>query len=113
MSPLIRYVHEDIKKFVSADTSLYDSIILDLLDPESPGDVQWLLELVTAALDRLSPGASIVMNAGGCHKTLTAIQSKLYEMNRGITITSRSIYVPSFQEMWYILCVRPISKDVV
>ena len=113
MSPLVRYVFQDFTKFMSADTGIYDSIILDLLDPESPGDVQCLLELVTLALPRLAPGASIVMNAGGCHKTLTSIQSKLYEMNRGITVTSRPVYVPSFQEMWYILCVRPGSKCVV
>lgn len=105
-SPLVRYIFDDIKKYIENDTSHYDSIILDLLDPESPGDVQWILEVVTMALRRLAPGASIVMNAGGCNKTLTAIQSKLYEMNTGITITNRPVYVPSFQEMWYILCVR-------
>lgn len=106
LSPLVRYVFDDIAKFVAADTSLYDSIILDLLDPESPGDVEWLLKLVSASLPRLVAGGSIVMNAGGCHKTVTSIQSKLYEMNAGITVTTRPVYVPSFQEMWYILCVR-------
>jgi spermidine synthase len=106
-SPLVKVFYEDIHRYLLRDSSIYDSIILDLLDPVSTGDIEKLVDCCLLALKNLASDGKLVMNAGGCSSTVDTIIQKVYEKTeRPVHSTRKVIHVPSFQQPWYLICIR-------
>jgi spermidine synthase len=93
-NPEISYVHEKGEK--------YDSIILDLLDPNTLDDIEWLKRVICLCLKRVVAGGSIVANVGGNRNTAGLFSTAFREFQPWV----QSIDVPSFQGTWYLLCLR-------
>ena len=100
-NPSLEIVHEDIMKYLSGSSELYDSIIIDLLDP-SEEEIEWLSAACVLAATRLQIGGTLVLNAGGNYE----IMLRLMELIGDSSLCKREyteMFVPSFQEIWYLI----------
>lgn len=103
--PRVHVIYEDINRYLDGDDSLYDSIILDLLDPTEMDDVD-CTGIILKACKNLANGGAIVCNAGGDLVTVKHIVDNLHKCSKGpLSITYKAIDVPSFQEPWFLLRV--------
>ena len=106
----VKLVYDDINSYLEGDTSLYDSIILDLLDPTEMDDVDFTSRIILKACKNLRNNGAIVCNAGGDLVTVKYIVDTLHALSKGpLSITYKSIDVPSFQEPWFLLRVSIVS----
>lgn len=103
--PRLSIVHQDIVEYlsVSNDTEPFDTIILDLLDPRTDKEIDWLMNVVALCLKKWS---NISMNVGGDIE----IRNKILEhLNTTVPydyyILSKSVFVPSFQQEWYLIAI--------
>jgi spermidine synthase len=101
-TPLLEVIHEDIMKYLSKSSDLYDSAIIDLLDPHTEDDIKWLSSVCILAVTRLQPGGTLVLNAGGNYDVMVRLVHVLEE-NCLCKTDSKSIFIPSFQEIWYLI----------
>ena len=97
--PRLELRHEDILEYLSRSGS-FDYILLDLLDP---ANIEWICEVCNKALEKSS---SLCMNAGGDKDIVMAIMNRL--KRPGYYMTIRKIYVPSFQQEWYLIDIEVI-----
>lgn len=98
-APCLSLLHDDIFEYTKNTNMKFDSIILDLLDPISEEDIDWLCELINSVKKCLLKGGVIVANAGGNKKIASLISDRL----RKYAPIIECINVPSFQEPWYLL----------
>jgi spermidine synthase len=104
--PRLKLVYLDVVDHLSQDLTQYDSIILDLLDPELYREADWLAGIVKTCLGRLKMAGTIVCNAGGCRKMVDRIVDMIYKGSSGkVHCSVHQITVPSFQETWYLIKV--------
>ena len=89
--PRLKIEYTDIMDFISSSAEKYDTIILDLLDPETPSEIEWLVKVCNKSAKLLLPGGRVVLNAGR-RESLPISNSE-----------TRSIFVPSFQETWHLI----------
>jgi spermidine synthase len=95
--PRLELVHEDILEYLERCGS-FDYILLDLLDPADP---DWICNVCNKALEKSS---SLCMNAGGDKDIVMAIMNRL--KRPGYYMTKRKIYIPSFQQEWYLIDIE-------
>lgn len=109
----VAYVNCDISQlFGSSELSRYDTIIIDLLDPEYPelqkehGFWEHLLDL---ACRWRKPGGSIVINGGGVTPWQNGCFSLLKQKCRsnfpGLAMIPYKAFVPSFGREWAFLLI--------
>jgi spermidine synthase len=92
----------DIVIFLQENEDIYDSVLLDLLDPNTGDDIKWLTHVINLSLKRVALGGAIVANLGGNIDTVGIFCSTFHEFQPWV----QTIDVPSFQGTWYILCLR-------
>lgn len=82
---------------------VFDTIILDLLDPESEEELSWLIMLVHRCLLRSN---HVTLNAGSRQSYIKTMQKEfaIYP-----TLAMNMIHVPSFQAPWYLLSIDKSS----
>lgn len=97
-------VAEDVSIFLSADSSLFDVIFVDLLDPDTES-WEWLVRILVKAIARLSPGGFLTVNLGSDKKIAQTLISLLRRICQMMVITPYCIFVPSFQEPWFLAYV--------
>jgi len=106
----VKVIYEDINRHLDGDDSLYDSIILDLLDPTENEDITFTSNIILKACKNLANGGAIVCNAGGDVIGVKNIVDALHKGSKGpLSITYKRIHIPSFQEPWFLLRVSIIS----
>ena len=78
----------------------FDTIVLDLLDPESEEELEWLIQLVHRCLLR---SKRVTLNAGSNPKYIKKMISVFHTYS---TVASNIIHVPSFQAPWYLITIE-------
>lgn len=101
-NPLLEVIHEDIMKYLTKPSDLYNSIIIDLLDPNTEDEIKWLSAVSVLATTRLQPGGTLVLNAGGNYDIMVRLVHVLEEKSFCRT-DYKTIFIPSFQELWYLI----------
>ena len=125
--PIVKLIHVDILEFLAFTDEIFNTIILDLLDPQDKNEVKWLSAITHMAFGKLSYGGTIVLNAGGdydrvlelkelvskgqCPSREQGSQGQCPSREQGsqgntYQCEHREIFVPSFQEMWYLITIR-------
>ena len=98
--------HHDIVEYLDSCNELYDCIILDLLDPCTDAEINWLGLVFEKAYDLLMCGGNLVLNAGGNYEK---VQEFIRRYKRCEVI---KIFVPSFQEFWYLVRVSKLQAKL-
>lgn len=101
-NPLLEVIHEDIMKYLSGTCELYNSIIIDLLDPHTEDEIKWLSAVCVLATTRLKTGGTLVLNAGGNYDIMVRLIHVLEDKSLCRT-EYQTIFIPSFQELWYLI----------
>jgi spermidine synthase len=101
-NPLVEVIHDDIMKYLTGPCDPYDSIIIDLLDPNTEDEIKWLSTVCVLATTKLHQGGTLVFNAGGKYDTMVRLVYVLEEKTLCRT-DYKVIFVPSFQEFWYLI----------
>lgn len=101
-NPLLEVIHHDILTYLSRTDNFYDSIIIDLLDPHTENEIAWLSTVCLLAITRLQTGGTLVLNAGGNYDIMVRL---VYALEEGALCRTeyKSIFIPSFQEIWYLI----------
>jgi hypothetical protein len=103
--PRLSIVHKDIVEYLSMsnETEPFDTIILDLLDPHTDAEVDWLMNVVALCLKKWP---NISMNVGGDIEIRNNILRRLNDtVPYDYYISSKSVFVPSFQQEWYLIAI--------
>ena len=101
IDPRLEYVSEDVNIFLSRGFTLFDTVFVDLLDPDEE-TWQWLATVIIKCVARLSPGGWMGVNLGSNKKVANRIVSHLHQNCWMWTVTPFRIFVPSFQEPWIL-----------
>jgi predicted membrane-bound spermidine synthase len=101
--PRLSIVSEDVDVFLSAELTLFDTVFVDLLDPDEES-WPWLASVLEKSLARLSPKGFLTVNLGSNKKVASTLISYLRKKWMWFT-EPYCIFVPSFQEPWYMACV--------
>ena len=92
--------YQDINVYLNEHTDeCFDTVILDLLDPESEEELQWLIDLVKRCFERTK---HLTLNAGNNPIYVAKIRQAFSHYK---TVTMNIINVPSFQAPWYIVSI--------
>lgn len=104
--PRLSIVHEDIVEYLNTSNTTedtFDTILLDLLDPRTDAEIDWLINIVLVCLKKWP---NISMNAGGDIEIRNKIMSRLYAtVPYDYYVSSKSVFVPSFQQKWYLIAI--------
>jgi len=104
--PRLSIVHKDIVEYLTASNTSedrFDTIILDLLDPHTDAEVDWLMNVVALCLKKWP---NISMNVGGNIEIRKKIMRHLNNtVPYDYYILSKSVFVPSFQQEWYLIAI--------
>lgn len=104
--PRLSIVHKDILEYLSLSNTqedTFDTILLDLLDPRTDAEIDWLINIVLLCLKKWP---NISMNAGGDIEIRNKIMSRLYAtVPYDYYVSSKSVFVPSFQQEWYLIAI--------
>lgn len=100
--PRLSFTEMDIEIFLRKN-ELYNSIILDLLDPYTSEDVAWLTQITLKSILCLEKGGNLCMNAGSSVSIVNEIIEGFKKVICVSSISYRAINVPSFQETWYLI----------
>jgi len=101
-NPFLEVINEDIMKYLSGSCEFYDSIIIDLLDPNTEDEIKWLSAVCVLAVTRLHRGGTLVLNAGGNYDIMVRLVHVLEE--KALCRTEyKVIFIPSFKELWYLI----------
>ena len=111
--PKVNYQHSDIAKhFSSSETSRYDVILVDLLDPEHKDlnqDNGFWMNLLNLVKRWRKHGGSIVINGGGVTPWQNGCFSLLHKLCQTIfpdlVIIPYKVFVPSFAREWAFLLI--------
>lgn len=95
----LRLHFQDVNAFLNSNEESFDTIILDLLDPENEEELEWLITLVHRCLER---SKHVTLNAGSNTEYIKKMHTAFskYSCN-----ASNIIHVPSFQAPWYLLSI--------
>jgi spermidine synthase len=102
--PRLAVVAEDANVFLSNTTAFFDAVFVDLLDPELD-TWEWLAGVLMKAVARLSPGGILTVNLGSNKSIIKKLLAYLQQICYHWKIVPYTIFVPSFQEPWYLAYV--------
>ncbi len=94
--PRLRLEFSDIDEFLEKDINRYTSILLDLLDPQTEEEEEWLNKIIQISLTKLTDNGVLTFNAGRSEKWKGA----------------KEIFVPSFQEIWKLVSLDRLGNVV-
>jgi spermidine synthase len=97
--PRLTVIHRDILDYL-AGSETFDAILLDLLDPKTDEEVKWLSKVITLCLTKTK---RLALNAGGDIGRKNLLIDLL---DPNLHITSKKIFVPSFQQEWYLMAIH-------
>lgn len=84
----LQLIHEDILDYMNTTKTPFDTVFLDLLDIHTEEEYQF----TSAILERLPKDATVVMNVGSSRLMAERFHGEI-----------REIFIPSFQEPWYLV----------
>lgn len=104
--PRLQLKFEDITSFLTNTTTTFDTVILDLLDIDSDESFTWMQEVLEKSIQRLEPKGGFSVNVGRDASRASSLVSFLRSTYPTILCEMHSVFVPSFQETWWILSGR-------
>ena len=99
--PRLLVIAEDANVFLSNTSTLFDAVFIDLLDPDMD-TWEWLAGVLMKAVAHLSPGGMLTVNLGSNRIIIKKLLAYLHQICYQWKIVPYSIFVPSFQEPWYL-----------
>jgi spermidine synthase len=99
--PRLTIVAEDANVFLSTADSFFDAVFIDLLDPDMD-TWEWLAGVLMKAAGRLSPDGILTVNLGSNRIIIKKLIAYLHQICYQWKIVPYTIFVPSFQEPWYL-----------
>ena len=99
--PRLRIIAEDANVFLSNTPTLFDAVFVDLLDPDMD-TWEWLAGVLMKAVAHLSPGGILTVNLGSNRIIIKKLIAYLHQICYQWKIVPYTIFVPSFQEPWYL-----------
>jgi len=104
--PRLTVIHQDILEYLKSTKDAFDTILLDLLDPHTDAEVDWLINVCALCLQK---HCNISMNAGGNIEIRNKILNRLYTIvPYEYYLSSKTVFVPSFQQEWYLIAITHI-----
>ena len=104
--PRLTIIHSDIKEYLEKNTThFFDYIVLDLFDPFTDDDIEFLCDICKKCLKY---ECNISMNAGGDLKIVERIICKLQGEKETFAISYKKVFIPSYQEYWYLISLCKI-----
>jgi predicted membrane-bound spermidine synthase len=100
-NPLLELVSKDILSYLTG-CGYFDTVIIDLLDPSTREEIEWLSSVCVLAFTQLNVGCTMAVNAGGDYAKMRALVALLNE-RCGVKPEYTASFVPSFQEIWYLI----------
>jgi len=108
-SPRARLIFADIHDYLHDCSTLYNSIVIDLLDIETDADMKMMLFIMQKCLNLVKIGGCISCNIGNSIEMVRKLQDSLSPSKGCIESSVSSVFIPSFQELWYFLSIRRVS----
>lgn len=87
--PRLELHFKDIEDFLSSESRSYSTILLDLIDPQTKEDEEWLQNIINMAIQKLDDDGVLTFNGG--------------RKSEWPGMKVKKILVPSFQEPWHIV----------
>jgi spermidine synthase len=102
----LHLIHDDIENYFANCTKPFDTIILDLLDPNTLEELAWLKKQIFSATHALNPNGRITVNCGSNYAYVDDIKRFIEKTLRTEAIKIETLHVPSFMEPWYLLTIQ-------
>jgi spermidine synthase len=104
--PRLSLRFDDFEHYIESCSCRFDTIILDLLDPTSEEELQWLRKQIFTSSLALEPNGRLTVNCGNNIHYVENIKQFVQKSIRCSSVKVESIFVPSFLEVWYLLTLE-------
>lgn len=101
--PRLTIYYKDFEEYILHCDKRFDTIILDLLDPENDEQLQWLRKQIFTSSLALEPYGRLTVNCGNKIQYAENIKQFIENNIKDTEAKIDSIFVPSFMEMWYLV----------
>lgn len=104
--PRLQLVYDDFENYLLHCEKRFDTIILDLLDPETDEELSWLRKQIFTSSQMVEPNGRLTVNCGNKKAYVENIKQFVLQTVRHNSVKVDSIFVPSFMEIWYLLTIQ-------
>jgi spermidine synthase len=101
----LRLVFDNIESFLQTNKQLFDTFFLDLLDPNTKEEMEWLCSIIEKSISFISEKGVLIMNVGSNLVRIDECILFLQEKFPQKKIEQIKIMVPSFQEISYFISI--------
>jgi spermidine synthase len=101
----LRLIFDNIESFLQTNIQPFDTVFLDLLDPNTKEEMEWLCGIVEKSITFLHEKGGLIMNAGSNQNRIDECILFLQEKFPHKKIEQIKITVPSFQEISYFISI--------
>jgi spermidine synthase len=112
-NPKVKVYYEDALSYLKNDLTLYDAIIVDLIDPE-PSNIELFKEIIELSLLRINEYGGLIANVGSVNPLYRTCADDLAKWCK--TVFNKryalKIHVPSYMQPWCFLMSLPINWRV-
>jgi spermidine synthase len=95
----LKLIFENIETFLQINNKSFDTIFLDLLDPNTKEEIEWLCSIIEKSISFVGEKGVLIMNIGSNQNRIDECISFLQEKFQQKKIEQIKIMVPSFQEI--------------
>lgn len=100
--PRLTVIHMDILDYLNK-AEPFDAILLDLLDPNTNEEVEWLSKVCKLSLTKTK---RVAVNAGGDIERKNCLIDLVDIFDPALDITCKTVFIPSFQQEWYLMAIH-------
>lgn len=107
--PRLSLHFQDIREYLERTTNpSFDTILLDLLDIDTAEDLAWMQDILQKSMTVLESKGGLSMNVGRSAKYANACKSYVRQHWPQTECSIFQVYVPSFQEQWWMLAIQKL-----
>lgn len=113
--PRLTVIHEDVSEWLKQSMEPFDAIFVDLLDPSSPEELNFLTKIVMLCKTHLSPHGGLSCNAGQVAPSKQTFGTYVAESFQTIFQApyfhriATKVFVPSYLGEWCFCMVIPYA----
>lgn len=104
----LRLVFDDIESFLQTNTQSFDTVFLDLLDPNTKDEIKWLCCIIEKSISFLREKGVLILNVGSNEIRINECMNFLQEKYPEKKLEQIKIMVPSFQEISYFISISEV-----
>ncbi len=99
----LKLIFEDIEEYLhKKQEQPFDTIFLDLLDPNTKEEMEWLFKIIDKSLEILDSKGTLIFNAGSNTNRINECLEKYKEKK----VELIKLMIPSFQEISYFISIN-------